>query len=166
MIEIIQKLHHISAIVGAPNQVFKFYRDILGLRLVKKTLNYDDPYTYHLYFGNNEADGGTIITFFPWENNHLGQLGDGQVATTSFAIPAGSLDFWANRLEAKGIQFARGSRFDNATILVKDFHNLNIEMVEKDWGKANTYAVDDITPETAIQGFAGEIGRASCRERV
>lgn len=155
--EIIEKLHHITAIVGAPNQVFKFYRDILGLRLVKKTLNYDDPYTYHLYFGNNEADGGTIITFFPWENNHLGQLGDGQVATTSFAIPAGSLDFWANRLEAKGIQFARGSHFGNETILVKDFHNLNIELVEKDWGKANTYAVDDITPETAIQGFAGAV---------
>ncbi|MGH2117982.1 VOC family protein, partial [Aerococcus sp. L_32] len=89
MTETIQKLHHISAIVGAPNQVLKFYRDILGLRLVKKTLNYDDPYTYHLYFGNNEADAGTIITFFPWENDRLGQLGDGQVATTSFAIPAG-----------------------------------------------------------------------------
>lgn len=157
MIETIQKLHHISAIVGAPNQVLKFYRDILGLRLVKKTLNYDDPYIYHLYFGNNEADTGTIITFFPWENDRLGQLGDGQVATTSFAIPDGSLDFWQDRLNAKGIPFSRGSRFANETILVKDFHNLTIELVEKDWGKANTYAVDDITPETAIQGFAGAI---------
>jgi glyoxalase family protein len=157
MSEIIQQLHHITAIVGAPNQVLKFYRDILGLRLVKKTLNYDDPYTYHLYFGNNEADAGTIITFFPWENNRIGQLGDGQVATTSFAIPAGSLDFWANRFDTKGIRFARGSRFGNETLLVKDFHNLNIELVEKDWGKENTYTVDDITPETAIQGFAGAI---------
>lgn len=157
MIETIQKLHHISAIVGAPNQVLKFYRDILGLRLVKKTLNYDDPYIYHLYFGNNEADTGTIITFFPWENDRLGQLGDGQVATTSFAIPDGSLDFWQDRLNAKGIPFSRGSRFANETILVKDFHNLTIELVEKDWGKANTYAVDDITPETAILGFAGAI---------
>ena len=157
MSEIIQQLHHITAIVGAPNQVLKFYSDILGLRLVKKTLNYDDPYTYHLYFGNNEADAGTIITFFPWENNRIGQLGDGQVATTSFAIPAGSLDFWANRFDTKGIRFARGSRFGNETLLVKDFHNLNIELVEKDWGKENTYTVDDITPETAIQGFAGAL---------
>lgn len=153
----IQQLHHITAIVGNPNEVLHFYRDVLGLRLVKKTLNYDDPYTYHLYFGNYDADPGTIITFFPWENKPLGELGDGQVATTIFAVPANSLDFWADRLNKKNIDFVRGTRFGQETILMKDLHNLNIELVEKDWGKANTYSVDDISPETAIQGFAGAV---------
>lgn len=153
----IQQLHHITAIVGNPSEVLTFYRDILGLRLVKKTLNYDDPYTYHLYFGNYDADPGTIITFFPWENKKMGEIGDGQVATTIYAIPENSIDFWAKRLTDKGVDFVRGSRFGQETLLIKDFHNLNIELVEKNWGKANSYAVDDITPETAIQGFAGAI---------
>lgn len=155
MADNIQQLHHITAIVGNPNEVLAFYRDVLGLRLIKKTLNYDDPYTYHLYFGNYEADAGTIITFFPWENNRLGELGDGQVATTSFAVPKNSLDFWANRLTNKGIAYSRGTRFNRETILIKDFHQLTIELVEKDWGKANTYSIEDITPKNAIQGFAG-----------
>lgn len=92
-------IHHISAIVGHPQENIDFYAGVLGLRMVKQTVNFDDPGTYHLYFGNNEGKPGTIITFFPWANAFHGEIGDGQVGVTSYAIPKGSLGFWRERFE-------------------------------------------------------------------
>ena len=90
MMQPIQQIHHISAIVGDPQENVDFYREVLGLRLVKQTVNFDDPYTYHLYYSNLSIENGTIITFFPWANAHPGRVGSGQVGTITFRIPKGS----------------------------------------------------------------------------
>ena len=91
-------IHHITAIVGHPQENVDFYAGVLGLRLVKKTVNFDDPETYHLYFGNEGGKPGTIITFFPWPNAYKGKNGGGQVGITSYVVPVGALSFWENRL--------------------------------------------------------------------
>ena len=92
-------IHHITAIVGHPQENVDFYAGVLGLRLVKKTVNFDDPETYHLYFGNEGGKPGTIITFFPWPNAYKGKNGGGQVGITSYVVPVGALSFWEKRLE-------------------------------------------------------------------
>ena len=86
-------IHHITAIVGHPQENVDFYAGVLGLRLVKKTVNFDDPETYHLYFGNEGGKPGTIITFFPWPNAYKGKNGGGQVGVTSYVVPEGALYF-------------------------------------------------------------------------
>src|SRR5690625_4225055 len=84
IMEAIKKIHHITAIVGDPNENLWFYRDVLGLRLVKQTVNFDDPGVYHLYFGDHQDTPGTIITFFPWTNENYGRKGSGQVGRIAF----------------------------------------------------------------------------------
>src|SRR5512140_2756903 len=92
-------IHHVTAISGDPQQVVDFYAGVLGLRLVKKTVNFDDPGTYHLYFGNGQGEPGTLITCFPWGKNAMpGRIGNGQVSVTSYAIPKSAIDFWLTRL--------------------------------------------------------------------
>ncbi len=88
-------LHHVTAIASDPQQTYNFYARFLGLRLVKKTVNFDDPGTYHFYFGDQRGTPGTILTFFPWPGAHRGRIGTGQTSVTSFAVPrevAGFLD--------------------------------------------------------------------------
>ena len=89
-------IHHITAIVGHPQENVDFYAGVLGMRMIKQTVNFDDPETYHLYFGNADGDPGTVITFFPWAKSRQGSIGDGQVGITVYAVPAGSLSFWEN----------------------------------------------------------------------
>jgi glyoxalase family protein len=103
-------LHHITAICGEPQRNLDFYAGILGLRLVKRTVNFDDPATYHLYYGDEVGTPGTLLTFFPWPGAPTGQIGSGQVAVTSFAIPARSLGFWLTRLVQSGIKFEGPTR--------------------------------------------------------
>ena len=92
-------IHHVTAIAGDPQTNVDFYTGVLGLRLVKKTVNFDDPSTYHLYYGDGVGSPGTIMTFFPWPGVRSGALGSGQTRTTAFAGPDGSLDYWRRRLE-------------------------------------------------------------------
>ena len=91
-------IHHITAIASDPQRNLDFYTGVLGLRLVKKTVNFDDPGTYHFYFGDDQGRPGTILTFFPWPGALPGRRGTGQVNTTSFAIPEGSVNFWLDWL--------------------------------------------------------------------
>lgn len=91
-------IHHITAIVNDPRVNVDFYSRVLGLRLVKKTVNFDRPEVYHLYFGNESGDPGTVITFFPWPKLPKGRIGTGQTGTISYVIPEGSSNFWENRL--------------------------------------------------------------------
>ncbi len=100
-------IHHITAIVGHPQENIDFYAGVLGLRLVKQTVNFDDPGTYHLYFGNKGGKPGTIITFFPWTNAYQGRIGDGQVGVTTYVVPEGALPFWINRLAKFAIPFKK-----------------------------------------------------------
>ncbi len=98
----INGLHHITAISGPAQRNLDFYAGVLGLRFVKKTVNFDDPGTYHLYYGNEIGTPGTVMTFFPWEGVPRGRRGVGEASLTQFAVPPGSLPFWRQRLEASG----------------------------------------------------------------
>src|ERR687887_2415277 len=98
-------IHHITAISSNPQKNIDFYTQVLGLRLVKLTVNFDDPTTYHLYFGDELGRPGTILTFFPWPNAPKGRRGTGQVVATSFLIPENAIDFWLNRLKEGGVGF-------------------------------------------------------------
>src|ERR1051325_9487377 len=98
-------IHHVTAISGHPQKSVNFYNSLLGLRLVKLTVNFDDPTTYHLYYGDEFGRPGTILTFFPWSDAPRGYRGTGQAVTTSFLIPIDSVDFWITRLKDKGVPF-------------------------------------------------------------
>jgi len=150
-------IHHITSIVGHPQENVDFYREVMGFRLVKKTVNFDELETYHLYFGDSEANPGTIITFFPWVEARAGIIGDGQVGVTSYAVPEGSLKFWIDRLNSKGIVFNKTKRFNKELIEFKDPHGLKLELVERADGENNNWEVDGITPNEAIKGFAGVV---------
>lgn len=148
-------IHHITAIVGHPQENVDFYAGVLGLRMVKKTINFDDPGTYHLYFGNEGAKPGTIITFFPWANGKQGEIGDGQVGTTSYVVPIGALPFWEKRLQKFNITFTRTERFEETTLQFTDTHGLQLEIVEREEGERNTWTIGEVTPDVAIKGFGG-----------
>ena len=90
-------LHHVTAIASDPQQNLDFYTEVLGLRFVKKTVNFDDPGTYHFYFGDDAGSPGTILTFFPWPNASRGLAGVGEVTRTAFSVPLSSIDYWRQR---------------------------------------------------------------------
>ncbi len=148
-------IHHITAIVGHPQENIDFYAGVLGLRLVKQTVNFDDPGTYHLYFGNEGGKPGTIITFFPWADAYQGKIGDGQVGVTSYVVPKGALDFWELRLEKFDIPYTKITRFGETFLEFDDPHGLHLEIVEREEGEINTWTFGDVTPEVAIKGFGG-----------
>ena len=148
-------IHHITAIVGHPQENVDFYAGVLGLRLVKQTVNFDDPGTYHLYFGDEGGKPGTIITFFPWANAYQGKIGDGQVGVTSYVVPKGAMSFWEKRLEKFNISFTKTERFGEQYLQFDDTHGLHLEIVEREEGEVNTWSFGEITPEVAIKGFGG-----------
>lgn len=150
-------IHHITAIVGNPQQNVDFYAGILGLRLVKKTINFDDPGTYHLYFGDEDGRPGTAITFFPWDGGHRGKVGDGQVAVTSFVIPKGSMPFWEMRLARFAVAFSKETRFGEQSLQFHDPHGIALELVARDEGTASTWHFNGITSDAAIKGFGGAV---------
>lgn len=148
-------IHHITAIVGHPQENVDFYAGVLGLRLVKQTVNFDDPKTYHLYFGNEGGKPGTIITFFPWVGARQGVIGDGQVGVTSYVVPKGAMKFWEQRLENFNIPFTKHERFNEQYLQFDDLHGLHLEIVEREEGEMNTWTFAGVTPEVAIKGFGG-----------
>ena len=123
-------IHHITAIASSASENLAYYEKVLGLRLVKKTVNFDDPYTYHLYYGDSAGAPGTIITFFPWENLPLGKTGAGMVTSIAFSIPMGSVDYWRKRLNVNGIEPIKSERFGDHVIQFKDPHGLSLELIE------------------------------------
>lgn len=148
-------IHHITAIVGHPQENVDFYSGVLGLRMVKKTVNFDDPETYHLYFGNEGGKPGTIITFFPWAGARQGVIGDGQVGVTSYVVPKGSIDFWKKRLEKFHVPFTIMERFGEQYLEFDDPHGLHLEIVEREEGEINEWSFGEVTPDVAIKGFGG-----------
>ena len=114
-------IHHVTAIAVEPQENVDFYAGILGLRLVKQTVNYDDPGTYHLYYGDGQGHPGTIMTFFPWPGARRGQRGTGQVTVTSFSVPEGSFGYWTERLKKHDIAFEDPvRRFDEEVLTLLD----------------------------------------------
>ena len=124
---------------------------------MKKTVNFDDPGTYHLYFGDDGGRPGTIITFFPWIGAYKGRIGGGQVGITSYAIPVGSMSFWENRLNKFNISYKKAERFGETYLQFEDLHGLQLELVERAEGEMNNWSFGEVTPEVAIKGFAGAV---------
>lgn len=154
----VKGIHHISTIVGHPQENVDFYTSLMGLRLIKRAVNFDDANTYHFYYGNKTADPGTIITFFPWNNRAKeGRLGGGQVARTTYAIPKGSRDFWIKRLNDFKVPFEIVKRFNEEYILFKDKDNIQNELVETELGNINQYEYNGVKREQAIKGFYGAL---------
>ena len=126
-------VHHITAIAKDARRNLDFYTRVLGLRLVKKTVNFDDPGTYHLYFGDRLGNPGTILTFFPWANARRGVEGAGQTTSTAFAVPQGSLGFWQDRLAAEGVDVDTRERpFGLDRLRFRDSDGLSLELVEEE----------------------------------
>jgi glyoxalase family protein len=126
----ISGIHHVTAIASDPQRNLDFYTEVLGLRLVKRTVNFDDPGTYHLYFGDESGSPGTILTFFPWPRAARGSRGVGQVTVTSFSVPEESLNYWEKRLSSSGIPVERtGKRFEEEVLTFADPDGLKLEMV-------------------------------------
>ena len=123
-------IHHVTAIAGDPQRNLDFYSGVLGMRLVKLTVNFDDPASYHLYYGDELGHPGSILTFFPWPGGRPGRQGTGQVGTVSLAIPPASLGFWIERLLANGIRHeGPARRFDEQVLSFKDPDGMLVELV-------------------------------------
>lgn len=155
-------IHHISAICGDPQRNLDFYTGLLGLRLVKKTVNFDDPNSYHLYYADARGTPGTIMTFFAWISMPpmtyaAGRQGAGQIYATSFAIPTLSGDFWADRLAAAAIDFdGPHRRFDDEVITLHDPDGLPIELVAcAPCIDAEYWQASPVPAAHAIRGFSG-----------
>jgi glyoxalase family protein len=127
----IKGIHHITAIAGAAQENLDFYTGVLGMRLVKKSVNQDDPATYHLFYADAEGHPGTDLTFFPWAQMPRGRKGAGLSVEVSLAVPSGSLGYWAERLERYGIATsAEETRFGERTLPLRDPHGLEVALVE------------------------------------
>lgn len=148
-------LHHITAIAGNAQRNFDFYTKVLGLRFIKKTVNFDDPQTYHFYYGDYEGNPGTILTFFPWENMVAGRRGAGQATEIGFSIPANSLDFWTQRLEAHNVIYNKvAEKFGESYLTVLDPDNLKLELtVSAQTDSRKGFENAEFNESNAIKGF-------------
>ncbi len=122
-------IHHVTAITGDVQKNVDFYVSLLGLRFIKKTVNFDVPDTYHLYFADYLGTPGTALTFFGWQHLPRGAPGAGQVTVVSFAVPEHSLDFWSGHLRELGVEATRTSRFDADAIVLQDPDGIQLELV-------------------------------------
>jgi glyoxalase family protein len=150
-------LHHITAIAGDPQANLAFYAGVLGLRLVKRTVNFDDPHTYHLYYGDGAGSPGSILTFFPWPGAPRGRRGSGQTTATAFSVPAGSLGWWVDRLKAAGVSFdGPAPRFDDEAVGFDDPDGLRLELIGVTGPDPRApWAGGGVPAEHAIRGFHG-----------
>jgi glyoxalase family protein len=150
-------IHHVTAIASNPQRNVDFYTSVLGLRLVKLTVNFDDPSTYHLYFGDELGRPGTILTFFPWSDAPKGHRGTGQVISTSFLIPEESIDYWKTRLK-NNHTLVRGpfKRFNEQVLNLYDQDGLELELVAHSSAQKreeNVWNGGGIPTKHAIRGF-------------
>jgi glyoxalase family protein len=150
-------IHHVTAIAGKAARNLEFYTRTLGLRFVKKTVNFDDPGTYHLYYGDEAGSPGTILTYFPWEHAAPGRGGIGLTQTTAFRIPPSSIGYWTHRLVEKGVKHeAPGKQFGEPVLSLTDPDGMSLALVgvagadgEAAWSNG------DVPAEHAIRGFHG-----------
>jgi glyoxalase family protein len=148
-------LHHITAICSDGGRIRDFYERVLGLRLVKRTVNYDDPQSWHLYFGDRLGKPGTLLTFFEWPDADPGRPGTGEAVSISLAIPKGAAHGWVRRLTEEDIRVAIAPGGDDA-LAFHDPDGLALELIEQDWAQTVPgYTTEDIGEEQAIRGLAG-----------
>jgi glyoxalase family protein len=149
-------IHHVTGIAGDPQRNVDFYSGILGLRLVKRTVNFDDPTTYHFYFGDERGHPGTVLTFFPWPDTRRGRQGAGQVAVTSFSIPPSAVGFWIERFVNKRVDFTPPqSRYDDERVIAfKDHDGFMVELVAHQSAEdAPGWETAGIPAEQSIRGL-------------
>src|ERR1700744_2913012 len=147
-------IHHVTAIAGSARRNLDFYVRTLGLRLVKKTVNFDDPGTYHLYYGDEAGGPGTILTFFPWEGVPAGRLGTGETAETAFRVPEGAIGYWTHRFIDKGVAHQTLiKRFGESVLPFTDPDGARLALVAEAGAEAEpAWSAGDIPPEYAIRG--------------
>jgi glyoxalase family protein len=149
-------IHHITAIAGDPQKNLDFYAGMLGLRLIKLTVNFDDPGTYHLYYGDETGHPGSILTFFPWPDGRRGRQGTGQAATVAFEVPSASLGFWIERLLGHHIKYeGPARRFDEQVLSFADPDGLLLEIVAHPRSQKSGWADGPVPSEHAIRGLHG-----------
>lgn len=147
-------LHHITAIADNAKRNLDFYTQVLGVRLVKKTVNFDDPGTYHFYFGNENGTPGTILTFFPWEGIGQGTNGSGLATHIGYSVPKGSLEFWKNRLQGLNIKVEEGEIFGEKLISFKDPDGLQLQLIEPSTEDSRkVWTTEELKDENALKGF-------------
>lgn len=154
MQEKILGLHHITAISDNAKRNFNFYTNVLGLRMVKKTVNFDDPGTYHFYFGDEQGSPGTILTFFPWEGIGPGKNGAGMATHIGYAVPEGSLNFWKDRLKSHQIATQEGEAFGEKLLSFNDPDGLHLQLIiPENVDGRKPWTTKEVSQNTAIRGF-------------
>ncbi len=153
----IEGLHHITAMAGDAQANVRFYQTILGQRLVKTTVNFDDPGTYHLYYGDKTGSPGSIMTFFPWPHARRGSVGNGEAAAVAYAIPEGSAAAWQERLIALGVSSGElQTRFGDVVLPLRDPDGMMLELVETAVLPDFDHWKEGPVPESmALRGFHG-----------
>ena len=149
-------LHHITAIAGDAKRNFDFYSKVLGLRFIKKTVNFDDPGTYHFYFGDEVGSAGTILTFFPWgEGIQQGRKGSGMATEIGYSVPKGSLDFWQKRFEKYNVIYNKpAEKFGEKYLTFLDPDGLKLELIEsKTDDNRKAWETDEVKADVATKGF-------------
>ncbi|OMQ34439.1 VOC family protein [Ensifer sp. 1H6] len=156
MIKDIKGLHHVTSMASDARENNKFFTDALGLRRVKKTVNFDDPSVYHLYYGDENGTPGTVMTYFPFQNMMIGRPGVGEVGETQFSIPKGSLGFWKDRLVAKGVGgLETDAAFGASRLRFIGPDGDGLALVETADDTRAPWMAEGISDQTAIRGFAG-----------
>ncbi|MCE4223957.1 ring-cleaving dioxygenase [Methylobacterium sp. C25] len=149
-------IHHVTAYAGPAQRNIDFYTQVLGLRLVKKTVNFDDPGTYHLYYGDESGRPGTILTFFPFDHAAPGRVGVGETQETAFRVPRASIGWWTHRLVAKGVPHeAVAHAFGDPVLRLRDPDGTMLALVGVEDAEESTHAGGEVPPEHAIRGFHG-----------
>ncbi|WP_427023793.1 ring-cleaving dioxygenase [Aureimonas ureilytica] len=148
-------IHHVTAIAGPASRNVGFYTRTLGLRLVKRTVNFDDPGTWHLYYGDEAGSPGTILTFFPWEHVAPGRLGVGETQETVFRVPEGSIGYWTHRFIEKGVAFDPiVKRFGETALSFRDPDGMRLALVAVPGAEREpAWSAGEIAPDHAIRGF-------------
>jgi glyoxalase family protein len=157
-------IHHITAITADGRANIRFYRDVLGLRLVKRTVNFDDPTAHHLYFGDATGKPGTILTFFAWAGANSGKPGTGEAQTVAFRVPEGSLGWWQGHLASMGIAYEDGRRFGEELIAFSDPDGIRLEIAAAGKPEGQNWAGNPIPLEHAVGGFHGVTLHVSAEE--
>lgn len=148
-------LHHITVLAGEPKRNADFYVKRLGMRMVKKSVNQDDPGTYHLFYGNEAATPGSSLTFFPWPRAHKGITGTGESVNVGFKVPEGSQDFWLQRFQELGITHSEFfDQFGKQAVRFRDPDGLELDLIFDGTARQKVSSYESTVPhELSIQGF-------------
>src|SRR4051794_33296666 len=150
----ISGIHHVTAITADAQKNVDFYCGVLGLRLVKLTVNFDDPGSYHLYYGDELGRPGTVMTFFAWPGAFRGRIGPPQVTVTAFAVPSSAMEYWSSRLRENGVDWRwADERFGQRVLAFRDPDAMQLELVGESESGGHAWRAGPVPVDRAIRGF-------------